>query len=237
MMTGVQQRNGAAASEPIQPPDGQWQPRRARRCRRTDARKRKGRRLAGPRSSSRKPSVRVDPNAVAMDVRGGEFIVAAIALPGCCSGRIEPAQTDCSQGLAESAVPVQIPLVFLFAGAPSHGRPGPVIHPGKDDRTLITSGSGSTANSGRRTNIPREALPDQGPIDVKRSGSTKDPSHRQCRGRSLIGMASWKLRVSTTDRSVCEGCLTIRLGHRSITGNRSAKPGFARVIAWPPDRI
>jgi hypothetical protein len=37
-MTVVQQRKGAAPSEPIQPPDGKRQPRRVRRCRRTEAR-------------------------------------------------------------------------------------------------------------------------------------------------------------------------------------------------------
>src|SRR4051794_5334580 len=38
-VTVVRQRKGAAVSEPIQPPDGQRQPRRVRRCRRTGVRK------------------------------------------------------------------------------------------------------------------------------------------------------------------------------------------------------
>src|SRR5262245_41968116 len=38
-VTIVYQRNDAAASEPIQPPGGERQPRRVLRCRRTDARK------------------------------------------------------------------------------------------------------------------------------------------------------------------------------------------------------
>jgi len=48
-VTVVQQRKGGAASEPIQPPGGQRQARRARRCRRTDARKTEEWRIAGTR--------------------------------------------------------------------------------------------------------------------------------------------------------------------------------------------
>ena len=74
---------------------------------------------------------------------------------------------------------VQIPSLFLFAVTPSHGRSGPVEHPGDDDRVPITSRSGSTANSGRRTDASREALPDRGPIDINRSKWSRDPSHGQ----------------------------------------------------------
>src|SRR5262249_28075924 len=47
-VTVVQKRKRAAASEPIQPAEGQRQPLWVLRCRRTDARKGKASRLAGP---------------------------------------------------------------------------------------------------------------------------------------------------------------------------------------------
>jgi len=134
------------------------------------------------------------------------------------------AQPTCSQGLAESGMRVQIPSLLLFAGTPSRGRPGSVKHPGNDDRTPIASGSGSTANSGRRTDASREALPDRRPIDINRSRWTRDPCHGQCRGRSLTGMGSWKLRASAgtgrcatrvshhTSRSSLDDCTTCRIG-------------------------
>ncbi len=143
------------------------------------------------------------------------------------------AQTACSQGLAESGMRVQIPSLLLFAGTPSRGRPGPVKHPGNDDRTPIASGSGSSANSGRRTDASRETLPDRRPIDINRSRWTRDPCHGQCRGRSLTGMGSWKLRASAgtgrcvtrvshhTSRSSLDDCTTCRIG---LSGSQIRMP-------------
>ena len=50
------------------------------RCRRTDARKRKGKWHAVPHNSCDKPFVRADPNGVSTDARRGDLLGVAIAL-------------------------------------------------------------------------------------------------------------------------------------------------------------
>ena len=63
----------------------------ARRCRRTDARKTKRGRVAGPQDSSSKALLRADAIAAGMDVRRGELSDGAITPPSGCGGRIRTA--------------------------------------------------------------------------------------------------------------------------------------------------
>src|SRR3954462_6511782 len=51
----------------------------------------------------------LNPNAVNLEVRGGDLLSAAIALLKCCSGRIGMAPAACSRGLAESGMRLQVP--------------------------------------------------------------------------------------------------------------------------------
>ena len=73
------------------------------RRRRTDARERKERGLAGPHSSRGKPCVRAHPNVISTDVCRGDLLGAAIAPLKRRSGRIGMAQQTCSGGPAETA--------------------------------------------------------------------------------------------------------------------------------------